>query len=109
MGEQNGHTEANGFVVGDFPLRVRTHVNAGAGESGKSTIFKQMKILYGTSFSDDERKNISPSVCSNTIGSMKTLLQAAEDFDIEVAATVRCVVIHTSPKSATGYHRPVLK
>ena len=29
----------------------------GAGESGKSTVFKQMKMLYGVGFSDDDRRD----------------------------------------------------
>jgi len=30
----------------------------GAGESGKSTLFKQMIALYGTGFTEKEKKNI---------------------------------------------------
>jgi GTPase SAR1 family protein len=56
----------------------------GAGESGKSTIFKQMKILYGTGFGDDDRKAQVPVVHSNTIASIKVLIQACEDLDIEI-------------------------
>lgn len=46
----------------------------GAGESGKSTIFKQMKILFGV-VSDEEKKQITPVVYSNTIMSMKILVE----------------------------------
>jgi len=59
----------------------------GAGESGKSTIFKQMKILYGLGFSPEEQKQMTPVVYNNTIVSMKTLLQAAEDLTPPVAIT----------------------
>jgi ABC-type polysaccharide/polyol phosphate transport system ATPase subunit len=34
----------------------------GAGGSGKSTIFKQMKVIYGLNFSDAERKRIAPVI-----------------------------------------------
>ncbi|CAN0470988.1 unnamed protein product [Ascophyllum nodosum] len=47
----------------------------GAGESGKSTVFKQMKILHGT-VSLEERKQITPVVC-NAIMSMKVLVEQA--------------------------------
>ena len=39
----------------------------GAGESGKSTIVKQMKIIHETGYSDEERKQYKPVVYSNTI------------------------------------------
>ncbi|PAV56526.1 hypothetical protein WR25_14899 [Diploscapter pachys] len=38
----------------------------GAGESGKSTIVKQMKIIHETGYSDEERKQYKPVVYSNT-------------------------------------------
>ena len=34
----------------------------GAGESGKSTIFKQMKVIYGEIYSDAERKQQLPTI-----------------------------------------------
>ena len=50
----------------------------GAGESGKSTLFKQMKILYGKNhgFTDTEVKNMIPVVYNNVIVNMKTLVAA---------------------------------
>ncbi|CAM9807495.1 unnamed protein product [Ectocarpus sp. 12 AP-2014] len=48
----------------------------GAGESGKSTIFKQMKILFGV-VSAEEKKQMTPVVYSNTIMSMKILVEQA--------------------------------
>lgn len=45
----------------------------GAGESGKSTIFKQMRVLFGAPLSEDEKQQITPVVYNNTITSMKTL------------------------------------
>lgn len=51
----------------------------GAGESGKSTLFKQMISLYGTGFGDAERKAFEPIIYNNIIASMQTLLKAQED------------------------------
>ena len=34
----------------------------GAGESGKSTVFKQMKVIYGDQYSDAERKQQRPTI-----------------------------------------------
>eukprot|EP00520_Triparma_pacifica_P015302 CAMPEP_0118643298 /NCGR_PEP_ID=MMETSP0785-20121206/6317_1 /TAXON_ID=91992 /ORGANISM="Bolidomonas pacifica, Strain CCMP 1866" /LENGTH=365 /DNA_ID=CAMNT_0006534953 /DNA_START=16 /DNA_END=1113 /DNA_ORIENTATION=- len=47
----------------------------GAGESGKSTIFKQMRVLYGAPLSEEEKRQITPVVYSNTITSMKVLCE----------------------------------
>lgn len=53
----------------------------GAGESGKSTIFKQMRVLFGAPLTEDEKNQITPVVYSNTIASMKLLVQAVIDMD----------------------------
>jgi len=78
-----GHADARcGFVS---PVRRP----AGAGESGKSTIFKQMRILYGKGYSDEDRRGFKPVIFSNTLLSMKTLISQAEEMSLAVEATVR--------------------
>ncbi len=52
----------------------------GTGESGKSTIAKQMKIIYLNGFTVDEVINYKPVVHTNTISSIKILLQANRRF-----------------------------
>lgn len=54
----------------------------GAGESGKSTIVKQMKIIHETGYSDDERKAYRPVVYSNTIQSMLAIIRAMGQLKI---------------------------
>jgi len=49
----------------------------GAGESGKSTIFKQMKVIYGAQYSDQEKKQALPTIYSNILQAMKILLEQA--------------------------------
>eukprot|EP00743_Colponemidia_sp_Colp-15_P000139 GILK01000159.1.p1 GENE.GILK01000159.1~~GILK01000159.1.p1 ORF type:complete len:354 (-),score=86.21 GILK01000159.1:371-1432(-) len=46
----------------------------GAGESGKSTVFKQMKLLYQKGYSNEERAMFTAVIHNNTISSMQTLL-----------------------------------
>jgi len=55
----------------------------GAGESGKSTIFKQMKVNYKGGYSESERKAFQSIVWSNTIISIKALLAAFQKLEIE--------------------------
>jgi len=50
----------------------------GAGESGKSTIARQMKIIHRTGFSEQERKGFVPIIYSNMVLSIKTLVNQAK-------------------------------
>jgi len=50
----------------------------GAGESGKSTIFKQMRVLYGEGFGEESRQQTAPVIISNLIGGTKTVLENCE-------------------------------
>ena len=50
----------------------------GAGESGKSTIFKQMKILYGQAWDTDELNSLKPVVFANIIQNMRLVLEYAD-------------------------------
>ncbi|XP_050527490.1 guanine nucleotide-binding protein G(i) subunit alpha [Daktulosphaira vitifoliae] len=48
----------------------------GAGESGKSTIVKQMKIIHETGYSKEECEQYRPVVFSNTIQSLMAIIRA---------------------------------
>lgn len=54
----------------------------GAGESGKSTIFKQMKVIYGIEYSEAERKQQAPTIYSNVLTAMKILCDQAVVFNL---------------------------
>lgn len=58
----------------------------GAGESGKSTLFKQMITIYGTGFPEHERKTYVAIIHNNIILAMKTLVQMAA----HLGYTVNC-------------------
>mmetsp|Transcript_21318 Transcript_21318/g.52175 ORF Transcript_21318/g.52175 Transcript_21318/m.52175 type:complete len:375 (-) Transcript_21318:307-1431(-) len=49
----------------------------GAGESGKSTIFKQMTNIYGGGFSEKDRREFIPIIHSNTIHGIQCLIRAS--------------------------------
>jgi GTPase SAR1 family protein len=57
----------------------------GAGESGKSTIAKQMKIIYLKGFQDAERRPYKEIIFSNIIMSMRALVLAVERLGLEVS------------------------
>ncbi|CAL4062982.1 unnamed protein product [Meganyctiphanes norvegica] len=48
----------------------------GAGESGKSTIVKQFKIIHESGFSEDECVQYKPIVYANTVQSLITIINA---------------------------------
>lgn len=52
----------------------------GAGESGKSTLFKQMIQIYGKGYPESERRNFIPIIFNNIISSMKVLCQQSDNF-----------------------------
>jgi guanine nucleotide-binding protein subunit alpha len=52
----------------------------GAGESGKSTLFKQMTAIYGPGFPPEERKNYVCVVSTNLIACMRALCDAVQHF-----------------------------
>jgi guanine nucleotide-binding protein G(o) subunit alpha len=54
----------------------------GAGESGKSTIVKQMKIIHEGGFTQEDNKQYKPVVYSNTIQSIVAILRAMNTLNI---------------------------
>lgn len=64
----------------------------GTGESGKSTVIKQMKIIYGSQdgrkgFSDDERLAFKALVYRNVLRSAKAMIDALDMCRMKVANT----------------------
>lgn len=54
----------------------------GAGESGKSTILKQMKLINEGGYSRDERESFKEIIFSNTVQSMRVILEAMESLEL---------------------------
>merc|ERR1712093_120399 len=54
----------------------------GAGESGKSTILKQMKLIHEGVYSRDERESFKEIIFSNTVQSMRVILEAMEQLEL---------------------------
>ena len=56
----------------------------GAGDSGKSTLVKQMHVIHLEGFTEAAKKEMKPIIYSNLITSMVSLVQATRDFSIPV-------------------------
>ncbi|XP_056645375.1 guanine nucleotide-binding protein G(i) subunit alpha [Diorhabda sublineata] len=57
----------------------------GAGESGKSTIVKQMKIIHELGYTQEECEQYRPVVYSNTIQSLMAIIRAMGQLRIDFA------------------------
>lgn len=57
----------------------------GAGESGKSTILKQMTLIHGKGYSTQEKEAFKEIIFSNTVQSMCVLLEAMQQLGIPIA------------------------
>lgn len=56
----------------------------GAGESGKSTLLKQMRIIHDGGFQKDEKLSYREIINSNVIESMKSILSAMQKLNISL-------------------------
>ncbi|KAF5397188.1 Guanine nucleotide-binding protein G(Q) subunit alpha, partial [Paragonimus heterotremus] len=54
----------------------------GTGESGKSTFIKQMRIIHGAGYSDEERRTFIKLVYQNIYMAMSTMIRAMENLKI---------------------------
>ena len=94
----NSGTEINAIVLTCLCL----FIYSGAGESGKSTIVKQMKIIHETGYSKEECEQYRPVVYSNTIQSLMAIIRAMGQLRINFADSTRAVV---SLLSLTNQHQ----
>ncbi|EST05659.1 Guanine nucleotide binding protein (G-protein), alpha subunit [Kalmanozyma brasiliensis GHG001] len=56
----------------------------GAGESGKSTILKSMRIIHHIPFTSEERENFRRLVFLNLVQGMKTILDVMEEWTVDL-------------------------
>jgi len=61
-------------------VRVHKLLLLGAGESGKSTLFKQLVSIYGKGYPEAERTGFIPSIHNNVIISMIALCNYSRNF-----------------------------
>jgi guanine nucleotide-binding protein G(i) subunit alpha len=62
----------------------------GAGESGKSTISKQMKIIHLNGFSEAELLSYKPILQSNAIETIKILVNACDELAVSDGVVSCC-------------------
>ncbi|XP_078252350.1 guanine nucleotide-binding protein subunit alpha-14 [Rhinoraja longicauda] len=55
----------------------------GTGESGKSTFIKQMRIIHGDGYSDDDRKNFTKLVFQNIFTAIQAMIRAMDSLRVQ--------------------------
>nr|QKY89057.1 Gq alpha [Mopalia muscosa] len=55
----------------------------GTGESGKSTFIKQMRIIHGTGYSDEDKRSFIKLVYQNIFMAMHAMIRAMDTLNIE--------------------------
>lgn len=55
---------------------------SGTGESGKSTFIKQMRIIHGAGYSDEDKRGFIRLVYQNIFTSMQSMIRATETLKI---------------------------
>jgi len=58
------------------------HLYSGTGESGKSTFIKQMRIIHGSGYSDDDKRGFIKLVYQNIFMAMSSMIRAMESLKI---------------------------
>jgi len=59
-----------------------TILSVGTGESGKSTFIKQMRIIHGSGYSDDDKRGFIKLVYQNIFMAMSSMIRAMETLKI---------------------------
>ena len=55
---------------------------AGTGESGKSTFIKQMRIIHGSGYTDEDKRGFIKLVFQNIFMAMQTMIRAMDGLKI---------------------------
>ena len=71
--------ESNNSDFANESLKIKLLL-LGAGSAGKTTIFKQMKILYGDGYKEEERAGYKNKVRNNVLVAMRAVCGKGEEF-----------------------------
>ncbi|XP_022859332.1 guanine nucleotide-binding protein alpha-1 subunit-like isoform X4 [Olea europaea var. sylvestris] len=71
---------------------IQKLVLLGAGDSGKSTIFKQIKLLFLSGFDEEELKSYIPIIHANVYETIKILLDGSKDLSQTEADSLKYVI-----------------
>jgi signal recognition particle receptor subunit beta len=64
----------------------------GTGESGKSTFIKQMRIIHGSGYSDEDKKSFEKLIYQNIFMAMQSMIKAMETLAIAYGSPDTAVI-----------------
>ena len=73
---------------------------SGTGESGKSTFIKQMRIIHGSGYSDEDRRGFIKLVFQNIFMAMQSMIRAMEMLQISYENAVEGVRLEVKKKKS---------
>lgn len=81
----------------------------GTGESGKSTFIKQMRIIHGSGYSDDDKRGFIKLVYQNIFMAMQSMIRAMDLLKIQYGIPSNAVSASNLVMFASGYsyHQPI--
>ncbi|KIJ58779.1 hypothetical protein HYDPIDRAFT_45488, partial [Hydnomerulius pinastri MD-312] len=85
--DKKKHREAEKYLR-DAKVKMASQVKVlllGSGDSGKSTILKQMRLIHRVPFSPEEIESYRQLVFNNLTTGMNYVFEAMEDMELEVA------------------------
>lgn len=74
----------------------------GTGESGKSTFIKQMRIIHGAGYSDEDKRGFIKLVFQNIFMAMQSMIRAMELLQISYGDAANIVsIVYTVLRTIT--------
>lgn len=68
-------------------MRTAFYPATGTGESGKSTFIKQMRIIHGSGYSDEDKRGFIKLVYQNIFMAMQSMIRAMDLLKIQYIAS----------------------
>ncbi|KAL1491765.1 hypothetical protein ABEB36_012315 [Hypothenemus hampei] len=87
--KRDARRELKLLLLGSFVCKVVLHIVnqssifLGAGESGKSTFIKQMRIIHGAGYSDDDKRSFIKLIFQNIFMAMQSMIRAMDLLSIK--------------------------
>lgn len=80
--------------------RINPLVHAGTGESGKTTFIRQMRIIHGRGFSEEERRGFAKCIFQNIFTAIKAMTGAMTALKIPYSNQENEVNVHSQQHTA---------